>query len=39
MSDERWDEPLEDLEAALQKEKLPRAYLKTLPFGQTVQLD
>lgn len=39
MSDERWDEPLEDLKAALQREKLPRDYLKTLPFGQTVQID
>jgi hypothetical protein len=36
MSDERWDEPLTDLGAALEREKLPKDYLITLPFGKTV---
>lgn len=39
MSDERWDEPLLDLKAALKQEKLPGKYLTTPPFGRTVQVD
>ena len=38
MSDERWDEPVYDLEKALSKENLPQDYLVTLPFGKTVDI-
>ena len=38
MSDERWDEPLVDLEAALHQEGIARDYLVTLPFGKTVEV-
>jgi N-acyl-phosphatidylethanolamine-hydrolysing phospholipase D len=39
MSDERWDAPLEDLQASLQKSNIPKDYLKTVPFGKTTRIE
>ena len=34
-ADERWDDPPKDLAQALQLERLPTAFLRTVPFGAT----
>lgn len=34
-ADERWDDPPKDLAHALELERLPAAFLRTVPFGAT----
>lgn len=38
-ADERWDAPPRDLEQALVDEGMPRAFVKTVPLGQTQDIE
>lgn len=38
-ADERWDAPPRDLEQALIDEGMPRAFVKTVPLGQTQDIE
>lgn len=38
MSDERWDDPPKDLALALKKHELPCDLLRTVAFGETIEV-